>query len=40
MRMRAIPQSAVQTKIRDLHGSEIEELELATNEALGSAEPK
>jgi mRNA-degrading endonuclease toxin of MazEF toxin-antitoxin module len=38
--MRAIPQSALQAKIRDLDESEIEELELATDEALGRVEPK
>ena len=36
--MRAIPKSALQTKIRDLEPSEMEELELATDEALGRAE--
>ena len=38
--MRAIPKSALQTKIRDLDESEMEELELATDEALGRVEPK
>ena len=38
--MRAIPKSALQTKIRDLAESEVEELELATDEALGRVEPK
>ena len=38
--MRAIPKSALQTKIRDLDESELEELELATDEALGRVEPK
>ena len=38
--MRAIPKSALQTKIRDLDDSEREELELATDEALGRVEPK
>lgn len=38
--MRAVPKSALQTKIRDLDESEIEELELATDEALGRVEPK
>ena len=38
--MRAIPKSALQTKIRDLDDSEMEELELATDEALGRVEPK
>jgi len=38
--MRAIPKSALQTKIRDLDEGELEELELATDEALGRVEPK
>ncbi|SPF53989.1 mRNA interferase [Candidatus Sulfopaludibacter sp. SbA4] len=38
--MRAIPKSALQAKIRDLDESELEELELATDEALGRVEPK
>ena len=38
--MRAIPKSALQTKIRDLDESEMEELELATDEALGRVEPE
>jgi mRNA interferase MazF len=38
--MRAIPKSALQAKIRDLDESEFEELELATDEALGRVEPK
>ena len=38
--MRAIPKSALQAKIRDLVESEFEELELATDEALGRIEPK
>ena len=38
--MRAIPKSAVQTKIRNLDESEMEDLELATDEALGRVEPK
>ena len=38
--MRAIPKSALQTKIRDLAESEKEELELATDEALGRVEPE
>ena len=37
--MRAIPKSALQAKIRDLDESELEELELATDEALGRVEP-
>jgi mRNA-degrading endonuclease toxin of MazEF toxin-antitoxin module len=38
--MRAIPKSSLKTKIRDLDESELEELELATDEALGRVEPK
>ncbi len=38
--MRAIPKAALQTKIRDLDESELEELELATDEALGRVEPE
>jgi hypothetical protein len=38
--MRAIPKLALQAKIRDLDEGEIEELELATDEALGRVEPK
>ena len=38
--MRAVPKSALQSKIRDLDESEIEELELATDEAVGRVEPK
>jgi mRNA-degrading endonuclease toxin of MazEF toxin-antitoxin module len=38
--MRAIPKSALQAKIRDLDQGEFEELELATDEALGRVEPK
>lgn len=37
--MRAIPKSALQNKIRDLDETELEELELATDEALGRVEP-
>jgi mRNA-degrading endonuclease toxin of MazEF toxin-antitoxin module len=37
--MRAIPKSALKAKIRDLDESELEELELATDEALGRVEP-
>lgn len=33
--MRAIPKSALLTKVRSLSGSELAELELATDEALG-----
>jgi len=38
--MRAIPKSALQAKVRDLDETELEELELATDEALGRIEPK
>ena len=38
--MRAILKSALQAKIRDLVESEVEGLELATDEALGRVEPK
>jgi mRNA-degrading endonuclease toxin of MazEF toxin-antitoxin module len=38
--MRAIPKSALETRIRELTESELEELELATDEALGRIEPK
>lgn len=38
--MRTIPKAALQAKIRDLNATEIEELELATDEALGRIEPK
>jgi mRNA interferase MazF len=37
--LRAIPQSALQKKIRDLTENETAELELATDEALGRVEP-
>jgi mRNA-degrading endonuclease toxin of MazEF toxin-antitoxin module len=37
--LRAIPQSALQKKIRDLSDEETAELELATDEALGRVEP-
>ena len=37
--MRAVPKSALQAKIRDLDENELEELELATDEALGRVEP-
>ena len=37
--LRAIPKSALQTKIRNLTADEISELELATDEALGRIEP-
>jgi mRNA interferase MazF len=38
--MRAIPKSSLQAKIRNLDESELEELELATDEALGRVEPQ
>ena len=37
--LRAIPKSALQTKIRMLSEDELSELELATDEALGRVEP-
>ena len=37
--MRAIPKSALDTRIRSLSESELAELELATDEALGRVEP-
>jgi mRNA interferase MazF len=37
--LRAIPKSALQTKIRMLSQDELDELELATDEALGRVEP-
>jgi hypothetical protein len=37
--MRAIPESALLAQIRSLTGSELSELELATDEALGRVEP-
>ena len=37
--MRAVPKSALQTRIRELDETELEELELATDEALGRVEP-
>ncbi len=37
--LRAIPQSALQKKIRDLTEEETAEVELATDEALGRVEP-
>jgi mRNA-degrading endonuclease toxin of MazEF toxin-antitoxin module len=40
LKTRAIPKPALQAKIRDLAEGEIEELELATDEALGRVEPK
>ena len=36
----ANPKSALEAKIRDLDESELDELELATGEALGRVEPK
>jgi hypothetical protein len=38
--MRAIPKSALQPKVRELFANELEELDLATDEALGRIEPK
>ena len=38
--MRAVPKSALVEKMRDLTESELAELELATDEALGRVEPK
>jgi len=38
--LRAIPASALQSKIRNLTEDELAELELATDEALGRIEPK
>ena len=38
--MRAIPKSALETRIRELTESELEEIEFATDEALGRIEPK
>ena len=37
--MRAIPKTALETRIRTLTGTELAELELATDEALGRIEP-
>lgn len=37
--LRAIPKTALQAKIRDLVDAEIDELEMATDEALGRNEP-
>ncbi len=37
--MRAIPKTALDTKIRSLTDTELAELELATDEALGRVEP-
>lgn len=38
--MRAIPKSALDSKIRSLTDAELAELELATDEALGHVEPE
>ena len=38
--LRAIPKSALQTKVRNLSEDELAELELATDEALGRMEPE
>ena len=38
--LRAVPQSALRSKIRSLSESELAELELATDEALGRVEPE
>lgn len=38
--MRAVPRSALQVRIRPLTETELEELELATDEALGRVEPQ
>jgi mRNA interferase MazF len=38
--MRAVPKSALVTRIRPLSESEMSELELATDEALGRVEPE
>ena len=38
--MRAIPKSALQSRIRELTQSELEELELATDEAIGRVDPQ
>jgi mRNA interferase MazF len=38
--MRAIPKSALDSKIRSLSDSELAELELATDEVLGRVEPE
>jgi mRNA-degrading endonuclease toxin of MazEF toxin-antitoxin module len=38
--MRAIPKSALDTRIRSLTDTELAELELATDEALGRVEPE
>jgi len=38
--LRAIPKSALQARVRSLTETELAELELATDEALGRAEPE
>jgi hypothetical protein len=38
--MRAIPKSALRSRIRPLLDTEVAELELATDEALGRVEPE
>ena len=38
--LRAIPKSALQTRVRSLSADELAELELATDEALGRVEPE
>ena len=38
--LRAIPKTALQSRIRSLTETELSELELATDEALGRAEPE
>jgi len=38
--LRAVPKSAMRSRIRELDPAEWEELELATDEALGCVEPK
>jgi mRNA-degrading endonuclease toxin of MazEF toxin-antitoxin module len=38
--LRAIPKSALKTRIRSLTDTELAELELATDEALGRVEPE
>ena len=37
--LRAIPKSALRSKVRELTEDEISELELATDEAIGRVEP-
>jgi hypothetical protein len=38
--MRAVPKTALDTRVRALTESELSELELATDEALGRIEPE